>query len=73
MVTLDADFAVAADAGVAGALRTRGFAVEVLPHSKRAKDRADLIRLCETQPDAITCVPRGLIEGIDQLRAGRNQ
>jgi hypothetical protein len=30
MVTLDTDFAVAADAGVAEALRTRGFAVEVL-------------------------------------------
>jgi len=33
MVALDADFAVAADAGVAEALRTRGFAVEVFPHS----------------------------------------
>ncbi len=129
MVTLDADFAVVADAGVAEALRTRGFSVEIFPHSinaqlpgsrlrlqitvnsryagfparavpgrlfgvdvpvaaladlaqgklwafqdvtrrasKRAKDRADLIRLCETQPAAITCVPPGLIEEIDQLR-----
>jgi hypothetical protein len=129
MVTLDADFAVVADAGVAEALRTRGFAVEVFPHSinarlpgsrlrlqitvhsryaafparavpgrlfgvdvpvaaladlvqgklwafqdmtrrasKRTKDRADLIRLCETRADAIACVPPGLIEEIDQLR-----
>ena len=133
MVTLDADFAVVADAGVADALRTRGFAVEVFPHSinaqlpgsrlrlqitvnsryaafpsravpgrlfgvdvpvaaladlvqgkiwafqdttrrasKRKKDSADLIRLCETQPDAIACVPPGLIEEIDQLRRGSN-
>jgi hypothetical protein len=129
MVTLDADFAVVSDAGVADALRARGFAVEVFPHSinaqlpgsrlrlqitvnsryaafparavpgrlfgvdipvaalpdlvqgklwacqdmtrrasKRTKDRADLIRLCETQADAIACVPPGLIEEIDQLR-----
>jgi hypothetical protein len=129
MVTLDADFAVVAGAGVTEALRTRGFAVEIFPHSinaqwpgsrlrlqitvnsryagfparavpgrlfgvevpvaaladlvqgklwafqdttrrasKRTKDRADLIRLCETQPDAITAVPPGLIEEIDQLR-----
>jgi hypothetical protein len=134
MVTLDADFAVAADAGVAEALRTRGFAVEVFPNSinaqlpgsrlrlqitvnsryagfpsravpgrlfgveipvaaladllqgklwawqdmtrrasKRTKDRADIIRLCEAQPDAIACVPPGLIEEIDQLRTGRKQ
>jgi hypothetical protein len=39
--------------------------------SKRAKARADLIRLCETQPDAMACVPSGLIEEIDQLRPGR--
>jgi hypothetical protein len=129
MVTLDADFAVVAEAGVAEALRARGFAVEIFPHSinaqlpgsrlrlqisvnsryaafparavpgrlfgvdipvagladlvqgklwafqdmtrrasKRTKDRADLIRLCETQADAIACVPPGLIEEIDQLR-----
>jgi hypothetical protein len=123
MVTLDADFAVVADAGVAEALRARGFAVEIVPHSinaqlpgsrlrlqitvnsryaafparavpgrlfgvdvpvaaladlvqgklwafqdaarrasKRAKDRADLIRLCETQSAALASVPPGLIE-----------
>ena len=134
MVTLDADFAIVADAGVADALRTRGFAVEVfadsihalLPGSrlrlqitvnsryagfparavpgrlfgvdipvaappdlvqgklwafqdatrrasKRAKDGADLIRLCETQHAAIACVPAGLIVEIDQLRTGRRQ
>ena len=129
MVTLDADFAVVADAGVADALRARGFVVEVVPPSinarlpgsrlrlqitvnsryagfparavpgrlfgvevpvaaladlvqgkiwafqdttrrasKRAKDRADMIRLCEAQPAAFACVPPGLIEEIDQLR-----
>jgi len=133
VVTLDAAFAVVADAGVAEALRTRGFAVEVFPHSlnaqlpgsrlrlqitvnsryagfparavpgrlfgvdipvaalpdlvqgklwafqdntrrasKRKKDSADLIRLCETQPAAFACVPAGLIEEIDQLRPGSN-
>jgi hypothetical protein len=132
MVTLDADFALAADAGVAEALRARGFAVEIFPHSinaqlpgsrlrlqitvnsryagfparavpgrffgvdipvaaladlvqgklwafqdttrrasKRAKDRADLIRLCETQPAVFALVPAGLIDDIDQLRPGR--
>jgi hypothetical protein len=134
MVALDADFAVVADAGVAGALRARGFAVEIFPHSinaqlpgsrlhlqitvnsryaafparavpgrlfgvdlpvaaladlaqgklwafqdtarlasKRAKDRADLIRLCEAQPAAFACVPPGLIEEIDRLRTGGKQ
>ena len=134
MVTLDADFALAADAGVAEALRARGFAVEIFPHSinaqlpgsrlrlqitvnsryagfparavpgrlfgvdipvaalvdlvqgkiwafqdttrrasKRAKDRTDLIRLCETHPDAMAGVPPGLIEEINQLRSERKQ
>jgi hypothetical protein len=134
MVTLDADFAAAADAGVAEELRARGFAVEIFQHSinaqlpgsrlrlqitvnsryagfparavpgrlfgvdmpvaaladlvqgkiwafqdlnsqasQRAKDRADLIRLCETQPDALACVPPGLMEEIDQLRLGSDR
>jgi hypothetical protein len=129
MVTLDADFAVAAEAGVAEALRSRGFAIEVFPHfinaqlpgsrlclqitvnsrfagfparavpgklfgldipvaalpdlvqgklwafgdtsrraSKRKKDSADLIRLCENHPEAIAYIPPGLIPEVDDLR-----
>ena len=45
MVTLDADFAVAADAGVAEALRTRGFAVEIFPHSINAQLPGSRLRL----------------------------
>ena len=129
MVTLDADFALAADAGVAEALRARGFAVEIFPHSinaqlpgsrlrlqitvnsryagfparavpgrffgvdipvaaladlvqgklwafqdtarrasKRKKDSADLIRLCENHPEAVHYIPSGLIAEVDDLR-----
>jgi hypothetical protein len=129
MVTLDADFAVVADAGVADALRARGFVVEVVPPSinarlpgsrlrlqvtvnsryagfparavpgrlfgvdvpvaaladlvqgklwafqdttrrpsKRKKDGMDLLRLCENCPEAVDCVPSGLIEEVDDLR-----
>ncbi|MGD1085528.1 MAG: nucleotidyl transferase AbiEii/AbiGii toxin family protein [Verrucomicrobiota bacterium] len=129
VVTLDADFAVAAEAGVGEALRARGFAVELFPHSinaqfpgsrlrlqitlnsryagfparalpgrlfgvdipvaalpdlvqgklwalqdascrasKRKKDSADLIRLCENRPDALAYIPSGLIAEVDDLR-----
>lgn len=36
--------------------------------SKRAKDRADLIRLCESHLQAAARIPRGLIPEIDELR-----
>jgi hypothetical protein len=129
MVTLDADFAVAADDGVVEALRARGFAVESFPHSinaqlpgsrlrlqitvnsryagfparavpgrifgvdmpvaaladliqgklwayqdsarrdsKRLKDSADLVRLCEKFPEAVGYIPAGLIAEVDRLR-----
>lgn len=129
MVTLDADFAIAAGTGLAESLHDRGFRVESFGHSinaqlpgsrlrfqvtvnsryvgfpvravqgqvfgvempiaslpdliqgklwavqdstrrasKRAKDRADLIRLCESQPKAIALIPSGLIPEVDALR-----
>jgi hypothetical protein len=129
MVTLDADFAVAAEARVVEALRARGFATELFPHSinaqlpgsrlrlqitinsryagfparavpgrifgidipiaalpdlvqgklwafqdatrrasKRKKDSADLIRLCENHPEAVNYIPPGLIPEVDDLR-----
>jgi hypothetical protein len=129
MVTLDADFAVAAEAGVAEALRARGFATGIFPDSinaqlpgsrlrlqitvnsryagfparavpgrlfglaipvaalpdlvqgklwafqdttrrasKRKKDSADLIRLCENHPEAVAYIPPGLIAEVDDLR-----
>jgi hypothetical protein len=130
MVTLDADFAVVAGAGVVEALRSRGFATEFFPHSinaqlpgsrlrlqitinsryagfparavpgklfgldipvaalpdliqgklwafqdtnrrasKRKKDSADLIRLCENHPEAVGFIPSGLIPEVDDLRS----
>ena len=36
--------------------------------SKRAKDRADLIRLCESHPRVIDLIPVGLIPEVDELR-----
>ena len=129
MVTLDADFAISADAGIAEALRGYGFVVEAFPRSinaqlpgsklrlqittdpryarfperavpghifdvampvasledlvqgklwafedqsrrasKRAKDRADLIRLCETRTDVVQLIRPGLIPEVDELR-----
>ncbi len=129
VVTLDADFAIAASTGVAGALRAAGFVVEEFPHSinaqlpgsrlriqitinsrygafparavegelfgvrlpisaledlvqgklwavtdpsrrasKRAKDRADLIRICESCPQVIALIPPGLVSEVDELR-----
>jgi hypothetical protein len=129
VVTMDADFAVTAAAGVAAAFRSRGFEVEEFAHSinarlpgsqlrlqitinsrygsfasravkgelfgidmpvaciedlvqgklwaladpdrrasKRAKDRADLIRLCESYPQVADWIPRGLVAEIDALR-----
>ena len=130
VVTLDADFAIAASASLAGALRAAGFVVEEFPHSlnaqlpgsrlriqitvnsrygafpahavegelfgvrlliaaledlvqgklwafadptrrasKRAKDRADLIRICESHPQMIPLIPPGLVPEVDDLRA----
>jgi len=36
--------------------------------SKRAKDEADLVRLCESHPRVIALIPRGLIPEVDELR-----
>jgi hypothetical protein len=36
--------------------------------SKRAKDRADLIRLCEVHPTLVGKIPVGLIPEIDEMR-----
>jgi hypothetical protein len=130
VVTLDADFAIAASAGLADALRAAGFVVEEFPHSvnaqlpgsrlriqitvnsrygafparaaegelfgvrlpvaaledlvqgklwaladasrrasKRAKDRADLIRICESHPQMISLIPPALIPEVDELRS----
>ena len=130
VVTLDADFAIVAVAGLMEALRTRGFDVQEHPHSinaqlpgsrlrlqitvnsryavfptravpgkvlgvdvpvacladlvqgklwaatdparrgsKRAKDRADLIRICESHPHVIALIPPGLIPEVDDLRS----
>jgi hypothetical protein len=135
VVTLDADFAIAASAGLPEALRQRGFNVQEFPHSinaqlpgsrlrfqitinsryasfparavvgtifgvempvaclpdlvqgklwaltdttrrasKRAKDRADLIRICESQPDVIALIPPRLVPEVDDLRqSGSNR
>ena len=130
VVTLDADFAIAASAGLVGVLRAAGFVVEEFPHSvnaqlpgsrlrvqitvnsryggfparavagelfgvrlpiaaledlvqgklwavadttrrasKRAKDRADLIRICESRPHVIALIPPGVIPEVDDLRS----
>ena len=129
VVTLDADFAIAAATGLMDALRARGFQVQEFPYSinaqlpgsrlrlqitinsryasfpahavagrlfgiempiaslpdlvqgklwaiqdsarrasKRAKDRADLIRLCESHPQVIALIPAGLIPEVDEMR-----
>lgn len=36
--------------------------------SKRAKDEADLLRICESHPHALHLIPAGLFLRIDQLR-----
>lgn len=129
VVTLDADFAIAATGGLAEALRARGFVVEEHPHSinarlpgsrlrlqvtvnsrygafpsravsgvvlgfempvaslpdlvqgklwaandparrasKRAKDEADLVRICESRSEILSLIPAGLFARIDELR-----
>jgi len=129
VVTLDADFAVVAAAGVAAALQAGGFQVTEQPHSinaqypgsrlrmqitvnsrygtfptragegelfgvrlpiaalddlvqgklwavadpqrrasKKAKDKADLIRICETHLRCVALIPPGLIPEVDALR-----
>lgn len=130
VVTLDADFAVAGDAGIAETMRASGFEVESFPHSinarlpgsrlrlqitvnsrysgfperavpgkvlghempvacledlvqgklwaatdaerrpiKRAKDRLDLARLCESHSSALSLVPIGLVPEVDEMRS----
>ena len=39
--------------------------------SKRAKDRADLIRLCESHPQVFDLIPPGLIAEVDEMRTSR--
>lgn len=129
VVTLDADFAVAASQGVEEALNAKGFVVELHPHSinaslpgsrlriqialnsrygafpgraiqavvfgihvpvaaledlvqgklwamqddrrrasKRLKDKADIVRICETYPHIITLIPLELIVEVDAMR-----
>jgi len=129
VVTLDADFAVAASQGVEEALAANGFVVEIHPHSinanlpgsrlriqiavnscyggfpqhavqavvfgvhlpvaalddlvqgklwamqddrrlasKRLKDRADIVRICETHQNIISMIPLGLIAEVDAMR-----
>ncbi|NUN02692.1 MAG: hypothetical protein HUU41_16405 [Bryobacteraceae bacterium] len=129
VVTLDADFAVVAEPGVADALRAHGFTVEEHSHSinaqypgsrlriqitvnsryaafparaaagelfgvrlpiaalddlvqgklwavadphrrasKKAKDKADLIRICETHARIVATIPRGLIPEVEAMR-----
>ncbi len=129
VVTLDADFAVAAATGLVEALGARGFEVQQHPHSinaqlpgsrlrlqitvnsryagfparavsgvlfgielpvacladlvqgklwaatdpqrrasKRAKDRADLIRLCESHPETVALIPPGIVPEVDEMR-----
>lgn len=36
--------------------------------SKRAKDEADLVRICESHPHILSMVPQGLLTRVDQLR-----
>ncbi len=129
VVTLDADFAITAGAGVSAALQAAGFIIEPHPHSlnaalpgsrlrvqitlngrygafparateaslfgvqlpvaalpdlvqgklwaatdparrasKRAKDEADLVRICESHPAMLGRIPRGLLARVDELR-----
>ncbi len=129
VVTLDADFAIAAAAGLMEALRARGFQAQEFPHSinaqlpgsrlrlqitinsryaafpsravagqvfgvempiagladlvqgklwaatdparratKRQKDRLDLARLCESNPQVISLIPPGLVPEVDEMR-----
>ena len=129
VVTLAADFAVAASPGIVSALEAEGFQVQGFPHSinaqlpgsrlrlqitinsryadfparavegivfgismpvasledvlqgklwafadesrrasKRAKDRADIIRLCEDHPRLLSRIPTALIPEIDAMR-----
>ncbi|MBI4660551.1 MAG: nucleotidyl transferase AbiEii/AbiGii toxin family protein [Verrucomicrobia bacterium] len=129
VVTLDADFAIAAAGGLVEALAARGFRVQEFPHSinaqlpgsrlrvqitvnsryagfpgravpgqvlghempvasladlvqgklwalhdperrssKKAKDEADLVRICESHPAMLVLIPVGLIQRIDMMR-----
>jgi len=36
--------------------------------SKRAKDEADLLRLCETHPHLLPLIPAGMFARVDELR-----
>ena|SRR5256885_825230 len=129
VVTLDAGFAISTGAGVADALKSRGFVVEEHPHSlnatlpgsrlrvqltlndrygmfpsravkadifgvelpvaalpdlvqgklwaladparrpsKKLKDKADLVRICESHPEIVAQIPAGLIAEVDAMR-----
>ena len=48
------------------------FSDETRRASKRAKDRADIIRLCEDHPNIIACVPEDLVPEVDFLRKRRS-
>ena len=37
--------------------------------SKRAKDRADIIRLCEDHPELVRAIPSNSIPEVDALRS----
>jgi len=62
MVTLDADFAVAARGGVAGALRAAGFEVEEFPHSLNAHFPGSRLRFQLTLNDRYGTFPTRAVE-----------
>ena len=50
-------------AGIAGPRPT-----PCLRSSKRAKDEADLLRICESNPQVLSLIPSGTFACIDELR-----
>ena len=62
VVTLDADFAVAASGGVADALRAAGFSVEELPHSLNALFPGSRLRFQLTINDRYGTFPSRAVE-----------
>lgn len=62
VVTLDADFAVAASGGVADALRAAGFSVEEFPHSLNAVFPGSRLRFQLTFNDRYGAFPSRAIE-----------
>jgi hypothetical protein len=63
VVTLDADFAVAAAGAVAPALRERGFVVEEQPHSINARLPGSRLRLQITVNSRYAAFPRRAVPG----------